>query len=199
MLAAVAGLAWLSRGGGVNIQGGKIYFDYTGDGTPLTESVEAALTYSYDGKRWDMGQFCCTTEDSDHGLGWTNVGPDAQLDPDPSAHVTVMRTLYGDANCDGVVNGIDLDAVLSHYNQSGNWSQGDFTYDGVVNGADCNIIDSQYNRGTSQAPSLLWSPGGSPVWDGTTANWLRLDSNGNPSGGPRLLDQRRRGGLRWRG
>ena len=171
-------------GGGVNIQGGKIYFDYTGDGTPLTESVEAALTYSYDGKRWDMGQFYCTTEDSDHGLGWTNVGPDAQLDPDPSAHVTVMRTLYGDANCDGVVNGIDLDAVLSHYNQSGNWSQGDFTYDGVVNGADCNIIDSQYNRGTSQAPSLLWSPGGSPVWDGTTANWLRLDSNGNPSGAP---------------
>ena len=45
-------------------------------------------------------------------------------------------------------------------------------------------IDSQYNRGTSQAPSLLWSPGGSPVWDGTTANWLRLDSNGNPSGAP---------------
>ena len=64
--------------------------------------------------------------------------------------LTVMYTLCGDANLDGVVNGADLNTVLSNYNKTGMyWSQGDFNYDGTVNGADLNMVLSNYNQSVS--------------------------------------------------
>jgi hypothetical protein len=62
--------------------------------------------------------------------------------------------LPGDANLDGAVNGADLNAVLSNYNQTfeitgdpfAAWSDGDFNQDGMVNGADLNIVLSHYNQ-----------------------------------------------------
>jgi hypothetical protein len=70
----------------------------------------------------------------------------------------------GDANWDGTVNGADLNAVLSNYNQTGaTWEQGDFNGDGTVNGADLNAVLSYYNQtytGNISAavpePSVLW-------------------------------------------
>ena len=76
-----------------------------------------------------------------HALGWTDtvVGGENLL--------TVMYTLYGDADLNGTVNGADLNTVLSNYNQTGMyWSQGDFDYDGTVNGADLNMVLSNYNQ-----------------------------------------------------
>ena len=52
----------------------------------------------------------------------------------------------GDANCDGTVNGADLNIVLANYNQTGmNWFQGDFDGNGTVNGADLNTVLTNYN------------------------------------------------------
>ena len=61
--------------------------------------------------------------------------------------LTVMYTLYGDANLDGTVNGGDLNTVLSNFNQTGmTWAQGDFDYDTTVNGADLNAVLSNFNQ-----------------------------------------------------
>ena len=62
-----------------------------------------------------------------------------------------MYTLYGDSNLDGSVNGTDLNAVLSYYNQSSQslGNHGDFNYDGSVNGTDLNTVLSNYNQSLS--------------------------------------------------
>ena len=42
--------------GGADIQAGKLVFDYSGGSDPIA-TIKAMLTASYDGGRWDIGQF----------------------------------------------------------------------------------------------------------------------------------------------
>jgi fibronectin-binding autotransporter adhesin len=122
--------------GGADVQGGKIVFDYPSQAA----AIKADLTTSYaTGFALTNGsKFHSSTATGKYGLGWADDG---------SAKVTVAYTLYGDANLDYSVNGTDLNAVLSNYNQSGaSWSNGDFNYDGMVNGTDLNTVLSNYNQ-----------------------------------------------------
>jgi len=81
--------------------------------------------------------------------------------------VTVMYTMYGDANVDGKVNADDLIRVLANYNAAGNWSAGDFNYDGVVNSDDLIKILANYN---AALPDLVVN--GSSL-DGAALNALK--------------------------
>ena len=71
---------------------------------------------------------------------------DGKLSDSKTAIFKVTVALPGDANMDGMVNGADLNIVLSNYNMAGDWSKGDFNGDGIVNGADLNIVLSRYNQ-----------------------------------------------------
>jgi fibronectin-binding autotransporter adhesin len=134
LAASAQSVVLTADGVGADVQGGRMIFDYSG----TAPNVQTPLAYSYNGGQWDRGQFLCTTKDPSHGLGWLNDG---------SATVTVMYTLYGDSNLDTVVDGTDLNAVLSNYNGSGKiWNQGDFNYDGTVDGSDLNTVLSNYNQ-----------------------------------------------------
>ena len=129
-------------GGGVDVQAGELVFDYTGGSDP-------AATIGADIK---SGLIHSSTKTAKYGLGWAD---NATTD-----HVTVMYTLYGDANLDGTVNGADLNVVLSDFNKTGmTWSQGDFDYNETVNGADLNAVLSNFNQHLSVAavpePSTL--------------------------------------------
>lgn len=71
--------------------------------------------------------------------------------------IAITTSLYGDANLDGSVNGTDLTAVLSYYNQkieTENWSHGDFNGDGSVNGTDLNALLSFYNQNVSYSVQI---------------------------------------------
>jgi T5SS/PEP-CTERM-associated repeat protein/autotransporter-associated beta strand protein len=140
-------------GGGVDLQHGKLVFDYI-EGADPAATIAAKLGLSYHGGQWDVSPFYITDEGPHplHSLGW--------LDDTVSHQVIVMWTLYGDANLDGTVNGADLNTVLSNYNQAGNWNHGDFNYDGTVNGGDLNTVLSNYNQSLSVGaavpePSML--------------------------------------------
>ncbi len=52
--------------------------------------------------------------------------------------------LLGDANGDGVVNGLDISAVASQWNHSGYFLVGDTNNDGVVNGLDISMVASHW-------------------------------------------------------
>ena len=135
-------------GGGADIHAGKMVFQYSG----AAPGVASLLTASYSGGTapWTTGQFLSTTADGNHGLGWVDDGVD---------EVTVMYTLYGDSNLDGSVNGTDLNAVLSYYNQSSEiWNHGDFNYDGSVNGTDLNTVLSNYNQSLSSSTAAVPEP-----------------------------------------
>jgi hypothetical protein len=62
--------------------------------------------------------------------------------------VVARYTYYGDANLDGVVNGMDytlIDNGFAAQNNAGfvyGWVNGDFNYDGHIDGADYALIDT---------------------------------------------------------
>lgn len=156
-LSTATPVAWspVLNGGGADVQGGQLVFNYAGGTSPgagYYSTINTLLTNSYHGALWDRGQFLCTTKDGSHGLGWVDNGTDK---------VTVMYTLYGDANCDGSVSGTDLNAVLSFYNQSHEtWQHGDFNYDGSINGTDLNSVLSNYNRSLPSSTAAVPEPAG---------------------------------------
>jgi hypothetical protein len=119
-------------GGGADVQGvnGHLVLDYTG-ADPATQ-VGGLLASSYDAGAWDVGQFRCSTENFADGLGWMDDG---------AGHITIARTLRGDANLDGTVDGSDLTLLAQNWKKSGTtWAQGDFNYDGTVDGSDLTLL-----------------------------------------------------------
>jgi len=68
----------------------------------------------------------------------------------------IKYTLLGDANLDGVVNGIDFGILAANFNKGVNgWEQGDFNYDNVVNGIDFGELAANFNKGASGASIAL--------------------------------------------
>jgi hypothetical protein len=64
--------------------------------------------------------------------------------------VVARYTYYGDANLDGIVNGLDYSIIDSGFAAQHNpgfvysWSNGDFNYDGQIDGSDYALIDTAY-------------------------------------------------------
>jgi len=55
--------------------------------------------------------------------------------------------LDGDANDDGVVNGLDVDALAQNFGNPGDRSTGDFNGDGVVDGLDVDVLAQNFGTG----------------------------------------------------
>jgi autotransporter-associated beta strand protein len=114
--------------GGADIQSGKIIFDYAGGADPAA-TIQSLLKTSYDGGRWDVGQF----RDSTAATTGLTLGC---VDNTSSKQVTVMATYPGDFNLDGVVDNLDRSIWAANVFTGTTWQQGDANYDGVVNGLD---------------------------------------------------------------
>ena len=64
-------------------------------------------------------------------------------------------TIAGDANMDGIVNGLDIGSVASHWLQTGAGNAGDANRDGIVNGLDISLIaDNWLHTGGGTAASV---------------------------------------------
>jgi hypothetical protein len=114
--------------GGADIQAGKIVFDYAGAADPAP-TIRTLLAASYDGGRWDVGQF----RDSTTGTTGLTLG---SFDDKSSSQVKVMATYPGDFNLDGVVDNLDGNIWFANVFTGTTWQQGDANYDGVINGLD---------------------------------------------------------------
>src|SRR5207302_3319333 len=79
-------------------------------------------------------------------------------------YYSVVFSIYqGDANHDGVINGLDFSILASNYGRAGaGFDGGDFNYDGTVSSADFSLLAGRFNgRFAGPAmPSLLFAPGG---------------------------------------
>jgi hypothetical protein len=76
-------------------------------------------------------------------------------------NVTAVANLAkGDANFDGVVNGLDVNIIASHWLQTNanKLGPGDVTGDGVVNGLDINAIAANWLATTPALPSSVVPP-----------------------------------------
>jgi len=120
-------------------------YSYTGtDSGFLADIFDARGLYFSDGTQWVLMPWT-----------WAHPVPGASYASSISQRLgwieaTIPTLFPGDADGNGVVNGADLNTVLSDYNQTGmTWAQGDFNGDGTVNGADLNTVLSNYNRSIS--------------------------------------------------
>jgi T5SS/PEP-CTERM-associated repeat protein len=139
--------------GGADIQSGKLVFDYSGGASPAV-AIESLLKASYDGGRWDQGEFRCSTAAANGlTLGW--------IDDPITQQVTVMPTIPGDFNLDGVVDNKDRVLWFSNAISGTTWAQGDANYDGAVNGLDRDILVANALRsmGSGSAAAAVPEPG----------------------------------------
>ncbi len=120
--------------GGADVQSGKVVFDYASGADPAA-TIQSMLRASYDGGRWDVGQF----RDSTATATGLTLGC---FDNTVTGQVTVMATYPGDFNLDGVVNNLDLAIFYANVFTGTTWQRGDANYDGVVNGLDRDLLVS---------------------------------------------------------
>jgi autotransporter-associated beta strand protein len=135
--------------GGANIQNdwSKLVFDYTSPSDDPAAQIASILQTSYGpvgGHPFSAVNggkiFSSTAESAGRALGWSDNGTN---------QVTVMYTMYGDANLDGAVDFSDLTSVLANYDSSGTWATGDFNYDGVVDFSDLTSVLANYDQSLS--------------------------------------------------
>ncbi len=69
-----------------------------------------------------------------------------------------VASLPGDVNHDGVVNGLDISDVASHWLKSGTNIEGDANHDGVVNGLDISLIASNWLKSINGSAAASASP-----------------------------------------
>jgi autotransporter-associated beta strand protein len=114
--------------GGADIQSGAIVFDYAAGADPMA-TIAGLLAASYDGGRWDVGQF----RDSTALATGLTLGC---IDDAAADQVKVMATYPGDFNLDGVVDNQDKAIWFANAFSGTTWQQGDANHDGVVDGLD---------------------------------------------------------------
>ena len=120
-------------------------------GTDPVSTIKAMLTASCDGGRWDVGQF----RDSTAATTGLTLG---MVDNTTTHQVTVMATYPGDFNLDGDVDKDDLAIFYAHAFTGTSWQQGDANYDGVVNGLDRDLLVSHIGLPPLPAPSPAGMP-----------------------------------------
>ena len=87
----------------------------------------------------------------ENALGWIDNGP---VGPDAN-NVVVAYTLLGDANCDGTVNGTDLDLLAENWGTDATtWAQGDFFDCAALHGQDPGSIGALDAGGSSDLTYL---------------------------------------------
>ncbi|MDB5327573.1 MAG: hypothetical protein JWM57_3142 [Phycisphaerales bacterium] len=122
---------------GLDIQGGKFVFDYTGNVNPVA-TIKTILTNGYGlASKFSFGQIRDTTLAANLTLGYGDSG----------TAVTVMLTLPGDANLDGSVNFNDFLVLQNNFNAaSTRFDQGNFNYDGVTDFNDFLVLQNNFGQ-----------------------------------------------------
>jgi beta-glucanase (GH16 family) len=152
-----------------------LFINYGGAADPIT-TIAGYLNSGYNGGLWNgTGIFstAAAANSPTYALGYADSadpGNPAGL----GAHtIKIMYTLVGDADLNGVVNGIDFGILSSNLNKSASsWDQGDFNYDGIVNGIDFTAMSSNFNQGAVGTASSATS---------TTAASLGVVVTNNPA------------------
>jgi hypothetical protein len=90
---------------------------------------------------------------------------DTWLDDAAIANGFAESYLNGDANLDGAVNAMDLNALGINWQQTVDpWSQGDFNADGIVNAADLNLLAINWQQTIPMAAQAVPEPAALLLW-----------------------------------
>ena len=150
----VASLA-VSGIGVLDISNNHVFIDY-GSGTDPIASVAAMLAAGYNGGAWNGVGGIDTSAPLvvgglTYGLGYADgADPQHVATGLASGVIEIKYTLLGDADLNGIVNGIDFGILAANFNKGiTGWDEGDFDYNNIVNGLDFGDLAANFNKGAA--------------------------------------------------
>jgi hypothetical protein len=137
------------------VNNNHVFINY-GSGTDPIASIAALLATGYNGGAWNGAGGIITSAPLvvgglTYGLGYAD-GADLQhlATGVPSGSIEIKYTLLGDADLNGIVNGIDFGILAANFNKGiTGWDEGDFDYNNIVNGLDFGDLAANFNKGAA--------------------------------------------------
>ncbi|HEV3021447.1 MAG TPA: hypothetical protein VGX76_03235, partial [Pirellulales bacterium] len=155
--------------GSLNVNNCAVFINYGSSADPIA-TIAGYLQSGYNGGLWNGAGIFSTAaaaNSGSYGLGYADSADAGNPAGLPTQTIKIMYTLLGDADLNGIVNGVDFGIVSANFNKGvTGWDQGDFNYDGIVNGIDFAVLAANFNQGavgTAAAVTPTSSGGGTPV------------------------------------
>ena len=195
----IAGLQLVGNGS-LNVNNCAVFINYGSSADPIA-TIAGYLQSGYNGGLWNgTGIFstAAATNSGSYGLGYADsadAGTPAGL---PTQTIKIMYTLLGDADLNGIVNGVDFGIVSANFNKGvPGWDQGDFNYDGIVNGIDFAVLAANFNQRQPSAPAVAVTPtssgGDTPVPTNSNTGSSQITGTTKKSHTPALKKKPRTG------
>jgi hypothetical protein len=137
----------------LDITNNHLIVDY-GTGPDPIASIAAMVASGYNGGKWNGAGIISSTAAANphYGIGYADSADPGNPAALSSGTIEIAYTLLGDANLDGIVNGIDFGILAANFNKGvTGWDKGDFNYDNVVNGIDFGELAANFNKGATGA------------------------------------------------
>ena len=146
----------ITGSGSLDVGNNEILIHYGSAPDPIA-SIAALLASGYANSAWN-GPGINTSAPLvvgglTYGLGYAD-GADPQNTATglPSGTIEIKYTLLGDADLNGIVNGIDFGILAANFNKGvTGWDEGDFDYNNIVNGLDFGDLAANFNKGAAGA------------------------------------------------
>jgi autotransporter-associated beta strand protein len=141
----------ISGSGRFDVNNNHVLIDY-GSGPDPIASIAALIATGYYYGSWSgpggITSSAAAANYASYGLGYADSADPGNPANLPSGTIEIKYTLLGDANLDGVVNGIDFGILAANFNKGvTGWDEGDFNYDNIVNGIDFAHLAANFNEG----------------------------------------------------
>ena len=163
----------ITGSGTFDLGNNHIFINYTGSADPIS-SIAALLTSGFSGATWTGTGITSSTAAANagsYGLGYADSADAGNPAGLSSNTIEIAYTLLGDADLNGIVNGIDFGILAANFNKAvTGWDQGDFNYDGIVNG-----IDFKRARREFRTQARIRAPPSSALDAFAAANGLLAD------------------------
>ena len=141
--------------GTFDVNNNHLLINYGANADPIA-SIAALLATGFNSGNWNgpggIVSTAAAANSLSYGLGYADSADPGNPADLSSGTIEIKYTLLGDANLDGIVNGIDFGILAANFNKGvTGWDQGDFNYDNVVNGIDFGQLAANFNKGASGA------------------------------------------------
>jgi hypothetical protein len=145
----------VSGNGTLDLGNNQLIINY-GSGADPIASIRQYLTSGYHAGAWNgTGISSSAIVDSHFALGYAD-GADGVVAGLSSGQIEVRYTIYGDANLDGTVSGVDFTILVGNLNKAAAaWDRGDFDYNGAVGGIDFTLLVGNLGRTANGAAAIL--------------------------------------------
>ena len=144
----------VSGGGSLDVGNNHVLINYGGGPDPIS-SIAALLASGYASGAWNGAGIDTSAPlvvgGLTYGLGYADgADPQHVATGLASGTIEIKYTLLGDADLNGIVNGIDFGILAANFNKGiTGWDEGDFDYNNIVNGLDFGDLAANFNKGAA--------------------------------------------------